>query len=131
VASSGEKEGAEKYNNLPEEELRKECEKRNLDLDGAFSKEDFIDLLVQDDKKPTDWGIVYARLLDAGLRYDEIPQRTLPQITALLGEWGNIVSIKVGMPNIFGSIGGADATIPTDSNKQNSQEDVDSFFNSF
>lgn len=131
MASSGEKEGAEKYNDLSEEELRKECEKRNLDLDGAFSKEDFIDLLVQDDKKPTDWGMVYARLLDAGLRYDEIPQRTFPQITALLGEWGNIVSIKVGMPNIFGSIGGADTTIPTDSNKQNSQEDVDSFFNSF
>lgn len=53
------------------------------------------------DKPPsTDWGVTFARLLDAGLRYDEIPKRTLPQIKAILGEWSEI---KVNIPNIFGS----------------------------
>ena len=76
---------------------------------------------------PTDWGAVYGKLLDAGLRYDEIPKRTLPQIQALLSEWGEIASIKIGMPNIFGGLseGG------TSNNETSSQEDVDSFFNDF
>lgn len=56
---------------------------------------------------PTDWGVTYTRLLDAGLRYDDIPRRTLPQIKAILGEWSEI---RVNIPNIFGAT--ATATSP-------------------
>lgn len=79
---------------------------------------------------PTDWGMVYGRLLDAGLRYDEIPKRTLPQIEALLGEWANLIQTK--MPaNLFGGFGGVPPAAPADKGEHDSQEDVDSFFNSF
>lgn len=99
MASPG-KDGAEKYKDLSEDELRKECEKRKLDLSGVFLKDSLISLLTKDDMKPTDWGVVYARLLDAGLRYEDIPKRTLPQIEAILGEWANLISVRI--PSLFG-----------------------------
>lgn len=74
--------------------------------------------------------MVYAHLLDAGLKYDEIPKRTLLQITALLGEWANLIQIKTP-PNPFGGFGGSLSPTPTESDRQDSQETVDSFFNSF
>lgn len=46
--------------------------------------------------------MVYTRLLDTGLKYDEIPKRTLPQIKALLGEWAELLSLKI--PGPFGGI---------------------------
>lgn len=124
MASPDEKDEAEKYKDLSEEELRKECEKRNLDLSGVFSKEDLIELLLADDNKPTDWAQIYARLLDVGLNYEEIPKRTLPQIKALLGEWADLIALKI--PNIFGGI-----TEAAPSKEESRQEDVDEFFSSF
>lgn len=55
-----------------------------------------------DKAPPIDWGEVYARLLDIGLRYDEIQERSFKQILVLLGEWAEITSLKISMPNIFG-----------------------------
>lgn len=77
--------------------------------------------------------MVYAHLLDAGLRYDEIPKRTLLQITALLGEWASLIQIKTPLNPFggFGGIGGSLSPTPTESDRQDSQETVDSFFNSF
>lgn len=52
---------------------------------------------------PTNWAKVYARILyHTGMHYEEISRRTLPQINALLEEAGENISIKIGMPNIFG-----------------------------
>jgi len=51
---------------------------------------------------PTDWSVIYARLLfHTGMHYEEISRRTLPQINALLQQAGENISIKIGMPNIF------------------------------
>lgn len=76
---------------------------------------------------PTDWAIIYARLLfHTGMHYEEIGRRTLPQINALLEQAGENISIKIGMPNIFGGI--SEGNI---SSNDTSQEDVDSFFNDF
>jgi hypothetical protein len=61
------------------------------------------------------------------MHYEEIGRRTLPQIKAILDEAGENISIKVGMPNIFGGIS-ADSI---SGESPSSQEDVDSFFNDF
>lgn len=55
-------------------------------------------------RPPTDWSVIYARLLfHTGMHYEEISRRTLPQINALLQQAGENISIKIGMPNIFGT----------------------------
>ena len=77
---------------------------------------------------PTDWAKIYSRLLfHTGIHYEEIRRMTLPQINALLEESGENISIKIGMPNIFGGV--SDSS--TLSGETSSQEDVDSFFNDF
>ena len=129
MAPADKKHGAEKYKNMSIDELRSECKKRDLEFDEALSVDELIDLLVEDDKKPTDWGVIYARLLNAGLRYDEIPERTFPQIKAILGEWANIITLRVPF-NLFGN------SLPdvNDNNrdyKETTQEDVEEFFSSF
>ncbi len=57
-----------------------------------------------EEPKQIDWGEVYARLLDIGLRYDEIPERSLKQVKILLSEWADITSLKISAPNIFGPL---------------------------
>ena len=60
---------------------------------------------------PPDWGKIYARLLyHTGMRYDEIADRTIPQIMAILDEAGENIGLKIGIPGIFG---GALDTIPS------------------
>lgn len=129
MAPADKKHGAEKYKNMSIDELRSECKKRDLEFDEALSVDELIDLLVEDDKKPTDWGVIYARLLNAGLRYDEIPERTFPQIKAIIGEWANIITLRVPF-SLFGN------SLPdvNDNNrdyKETTQEDVEEFFSSF
>lgn len=52
---------------------------------------------------PPDWGKIYARLLyHTGMRYDEIAERTIPQIMAILDEAGENIGLKIGIPGIFG-----------------------------
>jgi hypothetical protein len=102
MKAPSEEEGAHKYNNWTLNELIAECRRRKLEFDDTDDKTDLISILLKDDKKPPDWGVIYTRLLNAGLRYDEIPKRTIPQIEAILGEWAYLISIK--MPNIFGSL---------------------------
>lgn len=109
MAPPDEKRGAEKYKNMSLEELRSECKTRGIEFNEGLSVDELISLLIEDDKKPTDWGVVYTRLLNAGLRYDEIPERTFPQIKAILGEWANIISLRVPF-GLFGSV--SDNTVP-------------------
>jgi len=127
VAPADKKHGAEKYKNMSIDELRSECKKRDLEFDEALSVDELIDLLVEDDKKPTDWGVIYARLLNAGLRYDEIPERTFPQIKAILGEWANIVTLRVP----FSLFGNPLSGVNDSNNEETTQEDVEEFFSSF
>jgi hypothetical protein len=62
------------------------------------------------------------------MHYEEIARRTLPQINALLEEAGENISIKIGMPNIFGGT----VQLPSPEKcEPDSQEEVDSFFGSF
>jgi len=127
VAPADKKHGAEKYKNMSIDELRSECKKRDLEFDEALSVDELIDLLVEDDKKPTDWGVIYARLLNAGLRYDEIPERTFPQIKAILGEWANIITLRVP----FSLFGNPLSGVNDSNNEETTQEDVEEFFSSF
>ena len=101
MAPTDKKDGAGKYKQMSDGELRAECEKREIAFDEALSTDGLISLIIKDDNRPEDWGVIYARLMSAGLRYDEIPKRTFPQIKAILGEWANIISLR--MPNIFGT----------------------------
>lgn len=127
MAPADKKHGAEKYKNMSIDELRSECKKRDLEFDEALSVDELIDLLVEDDKKPTDWGVIYARLLNAGLRYDEIPERTFPQIKAILGEWANIITLRVP----FSLFGNPLSGVNDSNNEETTQEDVEEFFSSF
>jgi len=127
VAPPDEKRGAENYKNMSLEELRSECKKRGIEFDEALSADEFIGLLVENDKKPTDWGVIYARLLNAGLRYDEIPERTFPQIKAILGEWANIITLRVP----FSLFGNPLSGVNDSNNEETTQEDVEEFFSSF
>jgi hypothetical protein len=54
------------------------------------------------------------------MHYEEIGRRTLPQINALLEHAQENISIKIGVPNIFGSVpaGGKDL----DSSQQQTQD---------
>lgn len=130
MASSDNADEAEKYKNLSLSQLQEECRKREISFDEKTLEAGLINLLLKDDRKPTDWGAIYARLLDAGLRYDDIPKRTLVQIKAILGEWAHLVSIRTP-PGLFGGLGGTPLSEPVKSGEHDSQEDVDSFFNSF
>ena len=48
--------------------------------------------------KPPDWGEVFTTLLcHTNLTYEEIPKRTLPQITAILTRLGKHISLGWGL----------------------------------
>ena len=82
-----------------------------------------------------DWGRIYAKLLDLGLDYDEIPKRTFPQIQALLAGRDEIIATKMTIPNIFGAMGNSPILSPipspTTEKQESTQEEVEAFFNSF
>lgn len=130
MAPADGKAGAEKYKSWPHEELVNECKKRGIAINDSNSKDELIAILFKNDTQPTDWAKIYARLLyHTGMHYEEIARRTLPQINALLREAGENISIKIGMPNIFGI-----SPSVQDERKYKepaSQEEVDSFFDSF
>lgn len=105
MAPADKKDGAEKYKNWSFEELKEECKKRNIKFNDSDSKDKLIYLLCEDDHKPPNWGKIYARLLyHTGMGYEEIERRTIPQIIALLNEAKENISIKIGMPGIFGGV---------------------------
>lgn len=60
------------------------------------------------------------------MSYEEISRRTIPQIMAILDGAEENISIKMGIPNIFGG----DYT-QTAIKEESTQEDVEDFFNSF
>lgn len=58
----------------------------------------------EDDAPPPDWGKIYSSVLyHTGMCYEEIARRTIPQIIAILDGAEENISIKMGIPNIFGS----------------------------
>ena len=119
-----------KYKSWTIEELKVECTKRKLEFSEKDTIEALIDILVKEDNKPPNWGKIYARVLyHTGMCYEEIARRTIPQIMAILDGAEENISIKMGMPNIFGSSSNTqnDTTI----NEESSQEDVEAFFNGF
>jgi len=113
VAPADKKDGAEKYSNWEIDELRKECTKRNIKFIEPDNKEELIKLLWQNDHTP-DWAEVYTDLLcHTSIPYEEIANRTIPQIDAIRSKLGKNIAIKIGMPGIFG--GALDKPPPTSS----------------
>lgn len=124
--SSGDKEN--KYIDLSLGGIKAECSKRNLRFNESSTKDDLITLLIKDESRPPDWGKIYSRILfHTGMGYEEIARRTIPQIMAILDGADENISLKIGMPNIFG---GSPPLSPT-TQEESSQEDVESFFGSF
>ena len=102
MAPSSDKEN--KYKDWTLEELKAECEKRKIEYDFNATKDNLINLLIEDDKKPSDWGQIYCRILyHTGMPYEEIARRTLPQIKAILGGAEENIPIKIGIPGLFGT----------------------------
>lgn len=110
------------------QELKTECTKRKLEFSDTDTIDNLVDILVKDDNKPPDWGKIYARVLyHTGMNYEEIARRTIPQIMAILDGAEENISIKMGLPNMFGG-----SNVQGNStNDEASQEDVEAFFNSF
>jgi hypothetical protein len=49
---------------------------------------------------PTNWAKIYSQLVcHTSIRYEEISNRTIPQIEAILAELPENISIKIGMPS--------------------------------
>lgn len=79
--------------------MKEECIKRELDISKVNVSDDYIKLLLADDKSPPDWGKIYCRVLyHTGMGYEEIERRTIPQIDAILKGAGENLSIKLGIP---------------------------------
>lgn len=64
------------------------------------------------------------------MRYEEIENRTMPQIEAVLSHLGKHISLKVGMPNIFGGGGDVDTSEPP-TDKPPKLSEIMSFCNEF
>lgn len=100
--SSDDKEN--KYIEWTLEELKTECIKRKLNHNELDTKDSLITFLIKDDNKPPDWGKIYSRVLyHTGMAYEEIARRTIPQIMAILDGAEENISIKMGLPNMFGT----------------------------
>lgn len=122
---------ANKYNALNLDELKAECSKRKLSFQEDSSKENLIELLIKDDRKPPHWGKIYARILfHTGMGYEEIARRTIPQIRAILDGANENIAIKIGLPGILGGALDNPAPSPT-SNKPPKLSEFMAFANAF
>lgn|GEM_PF-1156847 len=91
-----------KYEDWTLEELKAECNRRKLEFNSNDTKEKLINLLVDNDNAPPDWGKIYSRVLyHTGMAYEEISRRTIPQIRAILDGAEENIPIKLGFPNMF------------------------------
>lgn len=78
--------------------MKSECFKRKIDTSKATTADDYINLLLDDDKP--DWGRIYCRVLyHTGMSYEEIERRTIPQIMAILEGAGENIPINMGLPS--------------------------------
>lgn len=108
------KDGAEKYKNLPLEELQNECRTRGIDFDVNAAKADLISILRKDDNKGPDWSEIYTELMcQAHVSYFEIHKMTIPAIEAIRRKLGKNIALKIGMPGLFG--GALDTPTPSPS----------------
>lgn len=103
MAPSDKKDGAEKYAHMSLDELQKECRERDIEFQENTDKDGLIALLLKDDNKGPDWAEVFADLLcHTSLDYEGILRRTIPQIEAIRSRLGKNISLKIGMPGLFG-----------------------------
>ena len=102
MASSDAKDEAEKYKDLTRLQLEDECNKRELKFDENTTDNELVYMLFKDDNTP-DWAEIYTDLLcHTSLSYEEISERTIPQIDAVRSKLGKNIAIKIGIPGIFG-----------------------------
>lgn len=117
-----------KYESLSLDEIKAELAKRNLEFKETDAINSLIRLLIKDDNKPPNWGEIYSRVLyHTGMAYEEIERRTIPQIMAILDGAEENISIKMGIPSMFG----ATPTFYPTTTEESSQEDVEAFFGGF
>ena len=94
-----------RYVDLSLDDIKSELNKRKLEFNESETKDNLIILLIKDDSKPPDWGKIYSRVLyHTGMGYEEIARRTIPQIMAILDGAEENISLKIGMPNMFGGV---------------------------
>ena len=102
MASSDDKDEAEKYKAWTRLQLEDECNKRGLKFDENNTDDDLIYMLVKDDNTP-DWAEIITTLIShTSLKTDDIANSTIPAIQAVLARLNKHVSIKIGIPGIFG-----------------------------
>lgn len=103
MASSEDKDEADKYKGFSRSQLEDECKKRELEYNADLSDEDLTAMLIKDDNTPN-WGRVYAQLMHHyHMAYDAIGKLTLPQIRILSKELPEQLALgQMMVPNIFG-----------------------------
>lgn len=102
MASSDKKDEAKKYKDWTRLQLEDECNKRGLKFDKNNTDDDLIYMLVKDDNTP-DWAEIITTLIShTSLKTDDIANSTIPAIQAVLARLNKHVSIKIGIPGIFG-----------------------------
>ncbi len=88
--------------------MKNECKKRRIEVKQNANIGDLTTLLMENDKRPPDWGYIYGRILyHTGMVYEEISRRTIPQIMAILDGAEENISIKLGIPSMFGGVSSA------------------------
>ena len=108
MASSDDKDEAEKYKAWTRLQLEDECNKRGLKFDENTTDNELVYMLVKDDNTP-DWAEIITTLIShTSLKTDDIANSTIPAIQAVLARLNKHVSIKIGIPGIFG--GALDST---------------------
>jgi hypothetical protein len=95
--------GAEKYKDMSLEELQNECKLRDIDFDANATEPDLIKLLYRNDNEP-DWAEIYADLIQFGINYFDIPEMTIPAITAIREKFFDRAPFMMRMPGLLGGI---------------------------
>lgn len=102
MASSDRKGEAEKYKAWTRLQLEDECNKRELKFDENTTDNELVYILFKDDNTP-DWAEIITTLIShTSLKTDDIANSTIPAIQAVLARLNKHVSIKIGIPGIFG-----------------------------
>lgn len=79
-----------------------------------------------------DWSEIYTDLLcHTSMHYDEIRERSLPQIEAIRKNLGKNIALKVGMPGMFGVSLDVSSTPPENTGKPPKLSEFMDFANAF
>ena len=78
-----------------------------------------------------DWSEIYTDIIcHTSMHYEEIAERTIPQIEAIRSKLGKNISLKIGMPGLFGGALDNPAPSPT-TDKPPKLSEFMSFANAF